>query len=386
MIKIKTNNFIISYENSSSKEDLSGLLVENEKLSTECMNIAKQINTVLLLSDIKTVEGLGYKLTSKVAGSVVNAVKALWTKIINFIKKIINYITSIVQGTVIKLKVENLLKKIDSNAIFAASADFNIDWPIKTVDEINQYMITVKKYLPIIKSANNSDELKDLFNVANNLSQDSFTSTITVDEAFKRIGLKAFKGGTFGGDGINRSFSKEVHDYLMKLKDGSVDYLFQLKQAGVLSKMCLKESLELANKQSDAKKANSMQAAITIINKSSKMYIKYISSVLSILSNIYSVQCYAQPGTLAFEEWKKKQSKNRKILLIAGISVAAVASGVALAANPVAAAAVGKLATSTGVKTAAINTGKNMARTSVNTAASNVSRKLTNNMMDQVYQ
>ena len=66
--------------------------------------------------------------------------------------------------------------------------------------------LNVNKAITLMKIL---DEFKELYMTSNKLSNNSFTSTITIDEAFKRIGIKAFKGGTFGGDGINRNFSKE---------------------------------------------------------------------------------------------------------------------------------------------------------------------------------
>ena len=382
-MQIKINNNIL-YDSSRSLENY---ISEFNILSKESDNLIKLVNVTSLLSDIKTTESFGYISTENVAKNIVDAAKAIWQKIIDFIKKMINYITSIVQGAIIKQRVNKLLEKIDSASIFAASADFQIDWPIQTIDEINAYTNTVKKYLPIIKSANNSDEFKELYMTSNKLSNNAFTSTITIDEAFKRIGIKAFKGGTFGGDGINRSFSKEIHDYMMKLRDGSSVYLMQLKQAGDLSKVCLKESLDLARENKDVKKANAMQAAINVINKASRMYIKYISAVLTIVQNVYTVQCFAQPGTPAYEEWLAKQKRNRTILIIAGVSAAVAAGGAALAvANPAAAAALGNALTGTAAKNTVKQLGTNAARTSMHTATSNVSRKLTNQIMDQVYE
>ena len=386
MLKIKINGTEISVENSVPSDDLSIIDFAYQRFSSESDMISKQIKTITLLSDVKTVESFGYKSSENVAQTMVEAVKKLWQKIIDFIKKIINFITSVIQGTIIKVRVNKLLEKINSSAVFAASADFQIEWPIKTIDELNNYSLTVKKYLPIIKSANNSDELKELFVVSGNLSKNAYTESVSVDEAFKRIGIKAFKGGTFGGDGINRSFSKEVHDYLMKLKNGSSEYLFQLKQSCNLSKAALKESMELARNNSDAKRANAMQASINILNKTSHMYLKYVTSVLRILETIYSVQCFAQPGTPAFEEWKVKQKRNRTILLIAGISVGLAAGGATVAlANPALAAAAGNTLTGTAARNMAKNIGKKAASTSINTATKNVSKKLTNNIMDEIY-
>ena len=127
-LKIKVNGTEISLENGKAvvnnaiNPEAANIDQMSAVLSVESDNLSKTIKAVELLSDVKTVESFGYRSLEGIGQNIANAAKGVWQKIVDFIKKIINFITSLVQGGIIQAKAKMLQKKVQSAAFFAASS------------------------------------------------------------------------------------------------------------------------------------------------------------------------------------------------------------------------------------------------------------------------
>lgn len=272
-------------------------------ISSEGDNIAKQIKAVALLSDVKTVESFGYKSSEGIGQNIAETAKRIWDNIVKFVKKIIAFITSLVQGGILMVKAKALQKKVQSASLFAAKLDSKVEWPRLEAKEVKVYVKEAEKALGTITGNAEADSknFTKVFEAAKQFTSGQNQDELTVKEVLDKLGIKVDENS-----GVDTTTSAKVNELLSQFTSGQVQYIKDLKEANEISKKALQKAEKLAKEGGDSAAAKNVTAAIQVINHSVKMYTGYANGVLKAINALYFYSTTAKPGTAAFNEWIAK--------------------------------------------------------------------------------
>lgn len=311
-LKIKVNGTEISLENGKAvvnnafNPEAANIDQMSAALSVESDNLSKTIKAVELLSDVKTVESFGYRSLEGIGQNIANAAKGVWQKIVDFIKKIINFITSLVQGGIIQAKAKMLQKKVQSAAFFAADVNTKVEWPRIEAKIVKGYVQEASKSLDTLAAENaNNEAFTKVYEAAKQFASGQNTDVLPVVEVLAKLGVTGV-GESDNEAGIDTATASKVNELLNSFASGQISYINDLKEANEASKKALKAAEKCASEGGDGEKVKAANAAVQVINNSVKMYTAYANGVLKAIGALYSYSTTAKPGTEEFKAWLAK--------------------------------------------------------------------------------